>query len=146
MECILSMIDSPAARIPYRARSNASGRNLIRILMAESSAAFNSVAAAIEAMMRSLEVKGISEATLRAFNEYHQQFDRLNRSLPATNRLADSLVADKLANSVRALGESMRTPIDVKLIMLSANGDLNLTLQAIRDLLGDHEARELRKQ
>eukprot|EP00965_Chrysotila_dentata_P048053 1593711-Pleurochrysis_carterae.AAC.1 len=30
--------------------------------------------------------------------------------------------------------------------MLSANGNLNLTLQTIRDLLGDHEARELPKQ
>eukprot|EP00965_Chrysotila_dentata_P198628 6178912-Pleurochrysis_carterae.AAC.1 len=71
-------------------------------LQGVSSAASNSVAAAIEALMRSLEIKGISESTLRAFNEYHQQFDRLNRSLPATNRLADSLVADKLATSVRA--------------------------------------------
>eukprot|EP00965_Chrysotila_dentata_P103943 3432245-Pleurochrysis_carterae.AAC.1 len=91
MECILSTIENPAARTPYRARSNASRRNLIRILMSEPNAASNSVAAAIEAMMRSLEIKGIEEPTLRAFNEYHQQFDRLNRSLPATNRLADSL-------------------------------------------------------
>eukprot|EP00965_Chrysotila_dentata_P000060 2008-Pleurochrysis_carterae.AAC.2 len=146
MECILSTIENPAARISYRARSGASRRNLIRILMSESNAASNSVAAAIEAMMRSLEIKGIEEPTLRAFNEYHQQFDRLNRSLPVTNRLADSLVANKLANSVRAISESMRTLLDVKLIMLSGNGDLTLTLHAIRELLGDHEARELRKQ
>eukprot|EP00965_Chrysotila_dentata_P050186 1662576-Pleurochrysis_carterae.AAC.2 len=63
-------------------------------------------------MMRSLEIKGVNEPTLRAFNDFHQQFDRLNRSLPATSRLADSLVADKLANAVRAIGESTRTLLD----------------------------------
>eukprot|EP00965_Chrysotila_dentata_P097134 3210483-Pleurochrysis_carterae.AAC.1 len=86
-------------------------------------------------MMRSLEIKGVNEPTLRAFNDFHQQFDRLNRSLPATNRLADSLVADKLANAVRAIGESTRTLLDVKLTMLAGFGDLSLTLRAIRDVL-----------
>eukprot|EP00965_Chrysotila_dentata_P182263 6019156-Pleurochrysis_carterae.AAC.1 len=97
-------------------------------------------------MMRSLEIRGVTEPTLRAFNDFHQQYDRLNRSLPATNRLADSLVADKLANAVRAVNDNMRTLLDVKLTMLSGYGDLAITLRAIRDVLGDHEARELRKQ
>ncbi|MDP5347162.1 MAG: guanylate kinase, partial [Paracoccaceae bacterium] len=48
-ECILSTIENPEARIRYRARSNASWRNLICILMSESNALSNSVAAAIEA-------------------------------------------------------------------------------------------------
>eukprot|EP00965_Chrysotila_dentata_P106955 3533732-Pleurochrysis_carterae.AAC.1 len=69
--------------------------------MSESNAASSAVAAAIEAKMRALEIRGMLEPTLRAFNDFHQDFDRLNRSLPATNRLADSLVADKLANAVR---------------------------------------------
>eukprot|EP00965_Chrysotila_dentata_P256682 6212625-Pleurochrysis_carterae.AAC.3 len=146
MESILNTIDNSAARIPYRSRCNMSGRELIRILMAKANTASSTVAAAIEAMMRSLEIKGVSEPTLRAFNDFHQQFDRLNRSLPATNRLADSLVADKLANAVRAVGESTRTLLDVKLTILSGFGDLALTLRAIRDVLGDYEARELRKQ
>eukprot|EP00965_Chrysotila_dentata_P050732 1681684-Pleurochrysis_carterae.AAC.1 len=62
--------------------------------------------------MRSLEIRGVVEPTLRAFNDFHQQFDRLNRSLPVTNRLADSLVADKLANAVRAINDGMRTLLD----------------------------------
>eukprot|EP00965_Chrysotila_dentata_P114343 3779143-Pleurochrysis_carterae.AAC.1 len=102
MESILNTSDNPAARIPYRSRCGLSGRDLIRILMSEADAASSSVASAIEAMMRSLEIKGETEATLRAFNGFHQQYDRLNRSLPSTNRLADSLIADKLANAVRA--------------------------------------------
>eukprot|EP00965_Chrysotila_dentata_P160930 5313730-Pleurochrysis_carterae.AAC.1 len=138
-------MDNPAARIPYRARCGLSGRTLIRILMSEADAASSSVAAAIEAMMRSLEIRGVTEPTLRAFNDFHQHYDRLNRSLPVTNRLADSLVADKLANAVRAINDNMRTLLDVKL-MHSGFGDLALTLRAIRDVLGDHEARELRKQ
>eukprot|EP00965_Chrysotila_dentata_P070213 2319313-Pleurochrysis_carterae.AAC.1 len=108
-----------------------SGRELIRLLMTEANAASSTVAAAIEAMMRSLEIKGVNEPTLRAFNDFHQQFDRLNRSLPATNCLADSLVADKLANAVRAIGESTRTLLDVKLTMLAGFGDISLTLRAI---------------
>eukprot|EP00965_Chrysotila_dentata_P061667 2042326-Pleurochrysis_carterae.AAC.1 len=80
--------------------------------MSEADAASSSVAAAIEAMMRSLEIRGVTEPTLRAFNDFHQQFDRLNRSLPITNRLADSLVADKLANAVRAVNDGMRTLLD----------------------------------
>eukprot|EP00965_Chrysotila_dentata_P015258 504654-Pleurochrysis_carterae.AAC.1 len=139
-------MDNPAARIPYRARCGLSGRTLIRMLMAEADAASSSVAAAIEAMMRSLEIRGVTEPTLRAFNDFHQHYDRLNRSLPVTNRLADSLVADKLANAVRAINDNMRTLLDVKLTMLSGFGDLAITLRAIRDVLGDHEARELRKQ
>eukprot|EP00965_Chrysotila_dentata_P081789 2700089-Pleurochrysis_carterae.AAC.1 len=80
-------------------------------------------------MMRSLEIKGVNEPTLRAFNDFHQH-----------------LVAGKLANAVRAVGESTRTLLDVKLTMLSGFGDLALTLRAIHDVLGDYEARELRKQ
>eukprot|EP00965_Chrysotila_dentata_P234533 6200230-Pleurochrysis_carterae.AAC.1 len=118
MESILNTIDSPAVRIPYHSRCGMSGRNLIRILMSKADAASSSVAKAMEAMMRSLEIQCVTEATLRAFNDIHQQFDRLNRSLPATNCLADSLVADKLANAVRAGKENMRTLLDVKLTLL----------------------------
>eukprot|EP00965_Chrysotila_dentata_P111385 3682440-Pleurochrysis_carterae.AAC.1 len=112
MEAILNTIDNPAARIPYRASCGMSGRTLIRMLMSEADAVSSYVAAAIEAMMRSLEIRGVTEPTLRAFNDFHQQFDRLNRSLPITNRLADSLVADKLANAVRAVNDGMRTLLD----------------------------------
>eukprot|EP00965_Chrysotila_dentata_P051416 1705003-Pleurochrysis_carterae.AAC.1 len=38
MECILSKIENSAARIPYRARNNASGRNLIRVSLCPSPA------------------------------------------------------------------------------------------------------------
>eukprot|EP00965_Chrysotila_dentata_P169332 5592035-Pleurochrysis_carterae.AAC.1 len=62
--------------------------------------------------MRALEIRGMLEPTLRAFNDFHQDFDRLNRSLPATNRLADSLVADKLANAVRKVNDGLRTLLD----------------------------------
>eukprot|EP00965_Chrysotila_dentata_P146183 4827444-Pleurochrysis_carterae.AAC.1 len=78
METILNTIDNPAARIPYRTRCGMSGRTLIRVLMSEADAASSSVAAAIEAMMRALEIRGVVEPTLRAFNDFHQQFDRLN--------------------------------------------------------------------
>eukprot|EP00965_Chrysotila_dentata_P088164 2911038-Pleurochrysis_carterae.AAC.1 len=87
-----------AARIPHRTRCSGSGRELIRLFIAESDAASSAVAAAIaEAKMRALEISGMMEPTLRAFNDVHQEFDRLEHSLPANCRLADSLAADKLA-------------------------------------------------
>eukprot|EP00965_Chrysotila_dentata_P168892 5577039-Pleurochrysis_carterae.AAC.1 len=93
----------------------------------------------------------ISTASPRAIHIVHvateaADYDRLNRSLPASNRLADSLAADKLANSVRKINDGLRTLLDVQLAVSHGSGDLALTLSAIRFVLGEHEAREVCRQ
>eukprot|EP00965_Chrysotila_dentata_P077548 2559197-Pleurochrysis_carterae.AAC.1 len=116
METILSTIISPATRPAYRLQCQNSGRTLIRILIAEASASSPSAGLAIESMMDSLLLKGLSEASLTEFNALQHAFTRLNRSLPAHARLGDPLVAEKLCAVVhRHLSESINTILDVKL-------------------------------
>eukprot|EP00965_Chrysotila_dentata_P021413 709214-Pleurochrysis_carterae.AAC.1 len=74
--------------------------------------------------MDSLLLKGLSEASLTEFNALHQHaFTRLNRSLP--ENFAPTVV--------RRLSESTNTILDVKLVMKSATGNLDLTLATIRE-------------
>eukprot|EP00965_Chrysotila_dentata_P017792 591892-Pleurochrysis_carterae.AAC.1 len=61
METILSTIASPATRPAYRVRCMNSGRSLIRILVAEANASPPSAGLAIESMMESLLLKGLTE-------------------------------------------------------------------------------------
>eukprot|EP00965_Chrysotila_dentata_P040610 1347356-Pleurochrysis_carterae.AAC.1 len=115
METILSTITSPATRPAYRVNCRNSGRALIRILMAEANASSPSAGLAIESMMDSLLLKGLTEASLTEFNALHHSFTRLNRSLPAHAQLGNSLVAEKISSVVRRLSESINTILDVKL-------------------------------
>eukprot|EP00965_Chrysotila_dentata_P228536 6196656-Pleurochrysis_carterae.AAC.2 len=87
-----------------------------------------------------------AEPTLRAFNDFHQDFDKLYCSLPTSNRFADSLVADKLFNTVRKVSDGLRTLLDVQLAVNTEAGDLARTLTALRNVLGEHDAREICRQ
>eukprot|EP00965_Chrysotila_dentata_P078531 2587791-Pleurochrysis_carterae.AAC.1 len=131
METILSTIASPATRPAYHTQCRNSGRELIRVLVNEAKASSPSAGLAIESMMDSLLLKGLSEASLTEFNALHHAFTRLNRSLPAHAQLRDALVAEKLCAVVRRLSESINTILDVKLVMKGATGDLPLTLITI---------------
>eukprot|EP00965_Chrysotila_dentata_P223185 6193426-Pleurochrysis_carterae.AAC.1 len=71
MESILGTIASPATRPNYRIRCQNSGRNLIRLLIAEANASSHSAGLAIESMMDALLLKGLSEASLTEFNGLH---------------------------------------------------------------------------
>eukprot|EP00965_Chrysotila_dentata_P172956 5708097-Pleurochrysis_carterae.AAC.1 len=54
-------------------------------------------------------------------------------------------MAEKLSHTIRRIGESVGTYLDVKLALGSATGRLAPTLAAIRDVLGELEAREYKR-
>eukprot|EP00965_Chrysotila_dentata_P136171 4502078-Pleurochrysis_carterae.AAC.2 len=145
METILSTLASPATRPAYRIQCQNSGRELIRLLVTEAKASSPSAGLAIESMMDSLLLKGLSEASLTEFNALHHAFTRLNRSLPAHSQLGDALIAEKLGAVVRRLSESINTILDVKLVMKGATGNLPLMLVTTREVLSAFEAREIRR-
>eukprot|EP00965_Chrysotila_dentata_P009547 310764-Pleurochrysis_carterae.AAC.1 len=88
----------------------------MRILAAEADAASASTGAALELMFNQTHQRGISEPTVSAFNEFHHSLDKINRSLPAAQRISDSILAEKLASSVRRFDEHTRTMLDVRLL------------------------------
>eukprot|EP00965_Chrysotila_dentata_P227291 6195911-Pleurochrysis_carterae.AAC.1 len=96
-------------------------------------------------MMQAHFENGLSEHTLVAFNAFYHDYDRFNRSLPAHQRLSEGVMAEKLSHTIRRIGESVGTYLDVKLALGSATGRLAPTLAAIRDVLGELEAREYKR-
>eukprot|EP00965_Chrysotila_dentata_P014315 474463-Pleurochrysis_carterae.AAC.1 len=92
-------------------------------------------------MMHSLEVKGISEPTVVVLNAFVHSIQRLNRALPASAQLPDTVLSEKVANAVRRLSDSLSTLLDVKISLNAGVGDLSLTLSAARSVLSDAEAR-----
>eukprot|EP00965_Chrysotila_dentata_P015134 500405-Pleurochrysis_carterae.AAC.1 len=54
-------------------------------------------------------------------------------------------MAEKLSHTIRRIGECVGTYLDVKLALASATGRLAPTLVAIRDVLGELEAREYKR-
>eukprot|EP00965_Chrysotila_dentata_P103384 3412401-Pleurochrysis_carterae.AAC.1 len=114
MTVILQTISCNAARRSYAQVCNGSGRDLLRILAAEANAAPTATSATISAMIHSHEVRGISEPTVTALNSFVHSIQRLNRSLPVPAQLPDSVLAEKIANAVRRLNDSLSTLLDVK--------------------------------
>eukprot|EP00965_Chrysotila_dentata_P180580 5961617-Pleurochrysis_carterae.AAC.1 len=109
---ILETIASQAARRTYSASSARSGRELLRQLAVEARATSNATNATISSMIHALDVRGISEPKVALFNSFVHSIERLNRALPAATRLPDSVIAEKLANAVRRLGDNISTLLD----------------------------------
>eukprot|EP00965_Chrysotila_dentata_P092531 3053662-Pleurochrysis_carterae.AAC.1 len=130
MNAILDTITSQAARRAYTAASNGSGRQLLRMLAREASATSNATNATISSMIHSLDVRGIAEPKIAQFNAFVHAIERLNRALPAATRLPNSVIAEKLANAVRRLGDNISTLLDVRLALTSGVGDRDLTIAA----------------
>eukprot|EP00965_Chrysotila_dentata_P086637 2860344-Pleurochrysis_carterae.AAC.1 len=132
MTLILQTITCTAARRTYSLACNGSGRELLIILSAEANAASTATSATIAAMIHSHEIRGITEPTVSALNAFVHAIQRLNRSLPVSAQLPDSVLSEKIANAVRRLSDSLSTLLDVKLSLNSGVGDLNLTILAAR--------------
>eukprot|EP00965_Chrysotila_dentata_P210683 6186034-Pleurochrysis_carterae.AAC.2 len=145
MTLILQTITCPAARRSYALTSNGSGRELLRTLAPEASDASSVTSAIIAAMLHnhSQEVRGVAEPTVTAFNSFVHSLQRLNRSLPASAQLPDTVLSEKIANAVRRLSDSISTLLDVKLSLCAGAGNLSLTISAARSVLSDVEARNV---
>eukprot|EP00965_Chrysotila_dentata_P054849 1821406-Pleurochrysis_carterae.AAC.1 len=113
METVLGTITSIPTRQAYADRCDGSGRELMRILTSEPDTASASTGAALELMFDQTYQRVMPAVS--AFNEFHYQLDKINRSLPAAQRIADSVLAEKLANSVRRFDDHTRTMLDVRL-------------------------------
>eukprot|EP00965_Chrysotila_dentata_P058932 1956450-Pleurochrysis_carterae.AAC.1 len=109
-------------------------------------AASTATSATIAAMLHSHDVRGISEPSVAAFNVFVHSIQRLNHSLPASARLPDIVLSEKIANAVRRLSDSLSTSLDVKLALTTGVGNLALTISAARGVLSDTEARNVRRE
>eukprot|EP00965_Chrysotila_dentata_P095874 3168889-Pleurochrysis_carterae.AAC.1 len=117
MTLILRTITCQAAQRTYALACDGSGRELLRLLAAEANAASTATSATIAAMLHSHVVRGISEPFISAFNAFVHTIQRLNRSLPVSARLPDSVLSEKVANAVRRLSDGISTLLDVKLAL-----------------------------
>eukprot|EP00965_Chrysotila_dentata_P002551 82663-Pleurochrysis_carterae.AAC.1 len=97
-------------------------------------------------MIHSLEIRGISDPTVTAFNAFVHSMQRLNRSLPVSAQLLDSVLSEKIANAVRRLSDSLSTLLDVKLSLNAGVGNLDLTVAAAHSVLSDAEVRNVRRE
>eukprot|EP00965_Chrysotila_dentata_P174882 5773640-Pleurochrysis_carterae.AAC.1 len=99
MTLILQTISCTAARRSYAQACNGSGRELLRILATIANAASTATSATIATMIHSLEIRGISKPTVTALNAFVHSIQRLNRSLPISAQLPDSVLSEKIANA-----------------------------------------------
>eukprot|EP00965_Chrysotila_dentata_P115484 3816295-Pleurochrysis_carterae.AAC.1 len=63
-------------------------------------------------MMQSHFDNGLEEHSLSAFNTFYHVYDRFNRSLPSHQRLSEGVMAYKLSNVIRRIGENVGTLLD----------------------------------
>eukprot|EP00965_Chrysotila_dentata_P162630 5369972-Pleurochrysis_carterae.AAC.1 len=97
---------------------------------------------AIESLRQAHYDNGLAENTLTGFNTFYHDYDIFNRSLPAHERLSESVMSEKLAHVVRRVSELAGALLDVTITMSRATGQLSPTVTAIRDVLSELEARE----
>eukprot|EP00965_Chrysotila_dentata_P170846 5639214-Pleurochrysis_carterae.AAC.1 len=145
MNAILDTISSQASRRAYTASCSGSGRELLRQLAREASLTSTATNATISSMIHALEVRGINEPKVAPFNSFMHSIERLNRALPISSRLPDSVIAEKLANAVRRLGDGISTVLDVRLALSSRVGICNITIAAARYVISNVEARNVQR-
>jgi transposase InsO family protein len=145
LETILSTINCVASRKSYALSGDGSGRHLLHQLNAEANSASASMGATLELMFHQAETRGINESTVPAFNEFYRTLDSLNRSLPPAQRVCESVMAEKLASAARRLGEHTSTLLDVHIAINKCIGNLQATIDAIRHVLSDVEARDAQR-
>eukprot|EP00965_Chrysotila_dentata_P037948 1261328-Pleurochrysis_carterae.AAC.1 len=112
MNAILETMTSQAARRSYAESCAGSGRELLRLLASEAAATSTATSATLSALLHAHDVKGISQPTVQELNSFIHQLLRLNRALPLSARLPDSVLAEKVANATRRLGDGISTVLD----------------------------------
>ena len=100
---------------------------------------------AIETLMTNLLAAGLMAPTIAAFNSLSREYLNLNRSLGPTNRVADSIIAERFVRVVGELGSEPRILLSVEITTNKAHGNLSRTCACIRSILGDFEAEDVSK-
>ena len=96
---------------------------------------------AIETLMTNLLAAGLMAPTIAAFNSLSREYLNLNRSLGPTNRVADSIIAERFVRVVGELGSEPRILLSVEITTNKAHGNLSRTCACIRSILGDFDQR-----
>eukprot|EP00965_Chrysotila_dentata_P022383 740952-Pleurochrysis_carterae.AAC.1 len=121
-------MSSQAARRSYAEACAGSGRELLRLLASEASSTSTATTdgAGVEYIHPPL---ASTEPRVAA---------------PAA-QLPDSVLAEKVANATRRLGDGVSTVLDVKLALNAGVGNLPRTIQAARNVLSDVDARNVQR-
>ena len=83
---------------------------------------------------------GLPSATLTGFSTFRKGYTSLNLAMHDDERLSDAKLAKRFAKVVRALGTVADTAMSFQMLKRSADGNLGLTIKAIKTVLGDLEA------
>eukprot|EP00965_Chrysotila_dentata_P037317 1241557-Pleurochrysis_carterae.AAC.1 len=105
-------MNSQAARRSYSEACAGSGRKLLRLLASEASSTSTATSATLSALLHLHDVKGIGQPLVQELNSFVHQLLRLNRALPPAAQLPDSVLAKKIANATRRLGDGISTVLD----------------------------------
>lgn len=135
---ILSTIPDSESRKWLKSNANNSGREALRFLAKEAKKASGKQGGAISSFMRLIIDSGITDESVAGFNALVRQHSLFNKCLAVP--LTDALLAETYRDLFVVLGGQLGTMFEVKLISSGGVGDLDKTLEAARDVLGDHEA------
>eukprot|EP00965_Chrysotila_dentata_P227764 6196206-Pleurochrysis_carterae.AAC.4 len=128
----------------HRTRCSGSGRELLWVLVAQADNTPASAGLAIETIMQANYDNDLAENTLASSNTFYHEYCRYHQWLPSHQRLPNVVMAKKRrSHVVWRIGESASNLLDFEIALARATRQLASTLVAIRDLLGELEAREV---
>ena len=100
----------------------------------------NTMVGKVDDLMSSMMSDGLPSATLTGFSTFRKGYTSLNLAMHDDERLSDAKLAKRFAKVVRALGTVADTAMSFQMLQRSADGNLGLTIKAIKTVLGDLEA------
>ena len=132
---ILSTMEDDTCIAEYRDLCSEDPCKLLRILEAECRGISGEASQKALAALQLLIAKGPDSADIPSFNSFKSRVDSLNRTVHADDQLSDKVLAGHLVRAVNKLGKEVARDLKAEVRHLSAEGNLRLSLNAIRKTL-----------
>ena len=120
LEEMLLTISCRSTATSLRAKAKGSARRFVIELITRCDQASVDFGGAYVAKLKEHESRGITDATVKSFNEFESTFRLLNDSIPANLRQPADCVDTRLIHHTRKLGQHVDTKLDVQLLKLHA--------------------------
>ena len=116
---------------------------LLNMMKDEADNITNTMVGKIDDLMSKMMADGLPSPKLAGFSAFRKSYTALNRALHDDEQLSNAKLAKRFAKVVRGLGTVAETSLRFEMLRLSADGNLNLTIKAIKTVLGDLEASDM---
>ena len=136
---ILDTMEDDGCAAEYKISCNGDPLTLLGLLMDECDDIPTTVSEKADDDLSNLIRAGLASADVPSFNALKTKADTLNKTIRLTERHSDAIMAGKFIKVVNSMGRELRRELKDQMRHTKAEGNLALTVKAIRHVLGEFD-------